>query len=220
MLNNRKTKVMVSPPRKQDRKPQGMARRSAAMIPRPPQLNNYEVTHTRTLRFVCSSAVNQNITFQNLLDTILMTTSATAPFDLFFNVKLRRVKAWALPALGSQSSISITFDGIAAGFVGDRKFHTDTSMGIEPAHVSCSPAPDTLAAKWQVSSSANAFNIIAPGGTVVDVDLSFRADAYGTAVAAQNASVGATIGIVAYRGLDGLPSATTKFGVPPGLVVI
>jgi hypothetical protein len=190
------------------------------MIPRPPRLNDYGVTHNRVLRFICSSAVAQNITFQNLLDTILMTTTATAPFDLFFAVRINRIKAWVLPALGSVNEVIILFDGVTAGFVGDRKTHIGTSMGIEPGTVACSPVKDSLASKFQVSSSNVAFNLQCPGGTVIDIDLSFRADTLGNPVQAQNVSVGANVGTIAYRGLDGLASATSKMVPPNGIYTI
>jgi hypothetical protein len=40
----------------------------------------------------------------------------------------------------------------------------------------------------------------------------------GIANAATNASVGATIGTVFYRGLDGLAIASTNFPPPPGII--
>jgi hypothetical protein len=190
------------------------------MIPHPPQLNAYEVTYNRTLRFVANTAIAQNFTFQNLLDLILLTTSATAPFDLFFAVRIKKIRAWAVPAIGTVSDIVIVFDGTAAGFVGDRKVHLDQSMGIEPAYVQCSPDPASLASKFQVSSTAVAFNLQCAGGTVIDLDLSFRSDILGNPIAAQNASVGANVGTVAYRGLDGLAIATTKLPPPTGVFSI
>jgi len=190
------------------------------MIPRPPKLNDYGVTYNRTLRFVASSAIAQNFTFQNLLDLVLLTTTATAPFDVFFAVKIRNIKAWATPALGSVEEIIVMFDGAAVGFVGDRKTHVGTSMGIEPAFVSCSPMKSTLASKFQVSSSAVAFNLQCSGGTVIDLSLAFRADTLGNPIPAQNVSVGANVGTIAYRGLDGLATATTKLPPPNGIYTI
>lgn len=190
------------------------------MIPRPPQLNGYEVKQSKTLRFTTNAAYASSITYQNLLDTILMTTTAIAPFDLFYAVRINRLRCWALPTIGQSTSVTCTFDGFGAGFVGDREVHTDASMGIEPAYLSCSPSKQSLASKFQVSSSQAAFFLDVPAQCVVDVDLTFRSDTVGVVVAAQNASVGATVGLVAFRGLDGLALATSKFTVPNGINTI
>jgi hypothetical protein len=149
-----------------------------------------------------------------------MTTSATAPYDLFKMVKMKAIKVWALPVLGQTSSVTVIFDGVTAGSQGDRKVHTDTSMGIEPAYVSAQPSAKSLASMYQLSSGAECFFLDCPAGAVVDVMLDFISDTLGTAVAAQNPSVGATVGIIAFRGLDGAPLVSTYFAVPAGLTQI
>jgi hypothetical protein len=190
------------------------------LIPHPPPLGQYEVIHNRTLRFLANQNINQNFTYQNLLDTILFTTTATVPYDLFYMVKINRVKAWAMAVIGSAESIQVCFDGTTPGSQGDRILHTASSMGLEPAFLSCAPRPKTLASTFQVASANNAFNMVCPTGTVIDVSLSFKGDSFGTGVAAQNVSVGANVGVIAYRGLDGVAQATTKLGPPLGLYAV
>jgi hypothetical protein len=184
------------------------------MIPHPPPIQNYEVKHSTTLRFVTNAAVSQVITFQNILDTILMITSATTAFDLFLAIKIRRIKIWSLPVLGQSNSVTVIFEGGATGFVGDRKVHQDSSMGIEPAFLDVSPGQDSLASKFQVSTATNAFFLEAPTGSVVDLMCTFRSDVQANVVSAQNAVVGGTTGAIGYRGLDGIASATSKFTIP------
>jgi len=179
-------------------------------VTHPPALNSYEIEHKVRLRFATNAAVASNITYQNLLDTVLMVTGATAGFDLFDSVKIRAIEAWANPALGSATTITIQFDGQVAGSVGDLKTHTDTSMGTQPAHVFAKPDPRTLAAMFQVSAGAAAFTITGPTGMVVDALLTFKT-LPGNPNAAQNPLVGATVGDIVYRGLDGVAAATTKF---------
>jgi hypothetical protein len=220
MERNRSKKAKVSRPRQNGRKPQGRARRSEAILPRPPQLDNYAVVHNRRLRWIAGAAISQNITFQNLLDTILVAATATTAFDLFYAVKLKKLTAWADPSAGGAATICVMFDGTSAGFVGDRKMHTDTSMSVVPAYVSCSPGKDTLASKFQLSSNANCFNLQCPAGTVIDLDLSFRGDTLGQAVAAQNATVAAGAGVTYFRGLDGLATATSNLKPPNGVSTI
>jgi len=191
--------------------------RRSQMIPHPPKISNFEITHSVQLRFITNAVVAQNITFQNLLDLILFTTSAVAPFDLFFAVRVGQIKIWSDPIGNTTSTVTLIYDGAAVGFVGDFRTITDTSMGIEPAYISAGPSGQSLASRFQVSSAANAFALNVPANTVIDVQLNYRSSTAGNAVAAQNASVGAIVGAVAFRGLDGLPLATSKFTLPTGL---
>jgi len=195
--------------RKQGRRQGGKER--AVALTHPPALGNFEIVHGTRLRFVTSAAqLEQPVTYQNLLDLILFTSSATAPYDVFTSVKVRAVELWAAPLLGSAVTTTVRFVGETAGSIGNLKTVTDTSMGIEPAHVKARPGANTLASMFQISSGAVAFDLTCPTGTVVDVELSYK-NLPGQAVAAQNVSVGATVGILAYRGLDGLNNATSKF---------
>jgi hypothetical protein len=182
------------------------------MIAHPPQLNGYELRHSCALRFVSSSAFAGNITYQNLLDTILLATSATAVYDAFLAVKIRRIRLWAVPVIGNATTVTVIFSGATIGLVGDQQVHTDTSMGIQPASVSARPSRRSLASDFQLSSANTAFQVECPSGTVIDVELTFRG-AYGVPVLAQNVAVGALTGGVYLRGLDGLAVATTKFPV-------
>jgi hypothetical protein len=183
------------------------------MISHPPQINGLELRHGVTLRYrVAGTATSTAITFQNLLDTMLVATTATAGTDLFQAVRVRRVQIWACPALGSASSVSLEFAGVTAGLVGDQAVHTDTSMGIQPAHVSARPSTRSLASDFQLSSNATAFTLSCPAGSVVDVELSFRSQFAPSANAtAQNALVAATAGVQYLRGLDGTATAGSNF---------
>jgi hypothetical protein len=184
------------------------------MIPHPPPIRDYAITHERRLRFVTSSAFAGNITFQNLLDTLLVATTTIQGADLFSAVRLKFVEVWALPVLGNVSTVQVIYDGNAVGAVGDQRVHTDSSMGIEPAHVRARPGTRTTGAAFQESSTNIAFYLNVPTGSVVDVSLSFKQNLLNGAVIAQNALVGATAGAQYLRGLDGLAVATTKFPPP------
>jgi hypothetical protein len=180
------------------------------MISHPPQLDGIELRHSTTMRFVAGSAFAGSITFQNLLDTYVVATTATAVSDVFQTVKIRRVQVWALPVIGGASSVSVEFAGTTAGIVGDQVIHTDTSMGVQPAHVDCRPGLRSLASDYQLSSAAVAMVLACPAGSVIDVHLSFRGQ-FGVNAAAQNAAAGAVAGGFYLRGLDGLATAATQF---------
>jgi hypothetical protein len=187
------------------------------IISHPPSLSSFNVIHSTRLRFVTGAAIDATITFQNLLDLICVASSGTVLNDLFVAVKLRQVEMWTLPALGTSTSCTLTFDANAAGFVGNQVTHTDASMGIEPAHLRVSPAKKSLTSMFQVSSAAIAFRLDVPTGTVIDVSLSFKGSTSAQALAAQNVGAALTTGGIYYRGLDGVAVAASNYKLPQGI---
>lgn len=134
-------------------------------------------------------------------------------------MKIRAVEVWATPLLGSAVTVSVVFNSTSAGFQGDQRFHTDTSMGIEPAHVRAVPSAKAQASQFQPSSAQDAFLLTCPSGAVVDVELTFVQSSVAAATIVQNALVGATVGAPYWRGLDGLAIATSKFN-PVAVAVV
>jgi len=212
-MNQTRRKRPQGPSRKTRGKNTGNRGRDNQVIPHPPQLPSYGITRDVRLRFQATAAAQQAFTFQNLLDCILIATGATAVFDLFEGVRLNSIEMWVIAALGTPATLTCIFDGLTVGAMGDQKTHTDTSMGVEPAHVKARPDRLTQAGQYQPSSTAVAFRLDTPAGTVIDVSLSFRQPMLSQAVAAQNVAVGATTGAVYYRGLDGKTTALTNYPV-------
>jgi hypothetical protein len=172
------------------------------------------------MRFSVIAAAASNITFQNLLDMVLLAVGTTSAFDLFQAVRVNSVEIWAIAALGTPATAILVFDGATVGAAGDQKTHTDTSMGVEPAHVKARPDPLTQAGQFQASSANVAFFVNVPAGAVIDVSVTLRQPVDGSAVASQNVLVGATTGAVYYRGLDGKTVALTNFPVQGAQAVI
>jgi hypothetical protein len=183
------------------------------MIAHPPQLPSYGITRDVRLRFTATAASANAITFQNLLDTILVATSATTASDLFEAVRVNSVELWAIAALGTPATVILIFEGLTAGAIGDQKTHTDTSMGVQPAHVKARPDKLTQAGQFQASSAAPAFRLNVPAGTIIDVSLTLRQPMLGENVSSQNVLVGATAGTLYYRGLDGKTTSLTNYPV-------
>jgi hypothetical protein len=190
------------------------------MIPHPPQLPSYGITRDVRLRFSQLAAGTTNITFQNLLDAIAVCTSTTTAADLFEAVRVNSVELWALAAIGTPATVTLSFDGTTAGAQGDQKTHTDTSMGIEPAHVKAKPDPLTQAGQFQASQASVAFILTVPAGTVIDVSLTLRQPVIGEVNATQNVVVGGTAGQIFYRGLDGKTTALTNIPVVGAVSVL
>jgi hypothetical protein len=187
--------------------------RGREMISHPPQLPSYGITRDVRMRFQATAAAQLAFTFQNLLDCVLLATSATAVFDLFEGVRLNSIEMWAIAAVGTPATLTCIFDGLTVGAMGDQKTHTDTSMGVQPAHVKARPDRLTQAGQFQPSSAAVAFRLDTPAGTIIDVSMSYRQPMLSQAVAAQNVAVAATAGAVYYRGLDGKTTALTNYPV-------
>jgi len=179
-------------------------------ISHPPQIANLNIVHSTRMRFVLSSAMtDQNVTFQNLLDIFLIGSGAAALTDLFNAVKIRKIEIWAVPVIGGSTTVSVTFVGTVAGLFSQSKTVTDTSMGVQPAHISAVPSRLAPTAQWQQSEAADAFQLTAPTGAVVDLELSFSSR-YNNGIAAQNAGVAVTAGNLYVRGFDGLAAAASK----------
>lgn len=196
------------------KRPQGPKRKrqqGQMLIPHPPPIASLGIVHSTKLRFITNAAVNQTaITFQNLLDLINVALTTVTASQLFVRVRVRAVEIWATPVLGAATTVQVEYVGGVAGDQGDGRIATDTSMGIEPAHVRSRPAPRSGVALFQGTSTDSAFTLTCPSGAVVDVELSFRG-LPGIFTATQNAPVGAVAGGWYYRGLDGLALGATVF---------
>jgi hypothetical protein len=183
-------------------------------ITHPPQIPSYGITRDVRMRFQSNAAVNQSITFQNLLDTVLVASGTTTGYDLFDQVRVNSVEVWAQSVVGTPVTAIVSFAGQTAGSQGDRKTHTDTSMGLQPAHIKCHPDPLTQAGQFQADENGvEAFLLDVPANSVIDVSMSLRQPVTGQSNVTQNPLAGASAGVVYYRGLDGKASATTSLPV-------
>jgi len=126
-------------------------------------------------------------------------------------VRLKAVEVWGIAALGTPASVTVIFgDTNNVGQYGDQQIHTDTSMGVEPAHVLARPKAKTGTALFQDGASANiAFVLVCPSGSVIDLMLEFVSNP-ALVNTASAALVAATPGAWYYRGLDGLAKAATN----------
>jgi hypothetical protein len=183
------------------------------VIPHPPQLPSYGITRDVRLRYQSLASQSVSITFQNLLDSILVAATTILGYDLFDAVRVNSIEVWAIAAVGTPATVTVVFSGETVGQAGDQKAHTDTSMGIEPAHVKARPDPLTQAGQFQASAANTAFLLEVPVNAIIDLSLTLRQPVLGQANACQNALVGAAPGTVYYRGMDGKNVATTTFPV-------
>jgi len=199
--------------RQNNKGPKGTRQQGNNMLAHPPS-TTFQLSTQRRLRFnVTTALVEQPFTFQNLLDTIGVAKTTIAGQNLFTHVKIKAVEMWCVPVVGNVALVACAFMGASAGNLGSGRVRSDTSMGIEPAHIMARADRQSQIGQYQVSSANAAFELTAPVGTVIDVIVSFRNALDNGAAATQNALVAATAGQVFYRGLDGVAIAGTA--VPP-----
>jgi len=193
-----------------------MVQKEKMLEDHPPQIDSYQVIHSTTLRFTITAAVTQKqFTFGNLLDSMLVATTAILGYQLFDLVRIRKIRLWGQAALGTSSTCEVQYNTAT----GDTNIHTDTSLGIKPAFVHAKPSQQSLASFWSLNTAGNCFSITAPAGSIIDVHLSFKTSSQ-VPTAAANALVGANIGEFYFRGLDGLAIAATNFVPPNGVQTI
>jgi len=177
----------------------------------PGQLNSVGLPYSGTRRFVATGTVTLAIAFNNLLDSFLIATTATAGFQLFDMIKINYVEMWGYSPSGT-TTLSVSYVGKALGATGDGIIHEATSIGAFPCHLKAVPSKMCTAADYQPYTTNAAFNMYCPAATVVDVNFSFKnAMEGGAPQAVAQALVGAQPGNVYYRGIDGQPLASTKF---------
>jgi len=186
-------------------------------LPHPPALQGLALTRSVRLRFLTNATItNQAITFQNLMDTQVLSTTTIAGVQMYDMMKIKGIEVWGYSPAGS-ATVAVTFEGKGVGLTGSSKLVTDTAIGVSPAHVFAAPDKRSQVAQWQATNTNVAFNITAPSSSVVDVLVTFRNNYDGSAAQVlANALAGATAGVLYQRGLDGLGFATTKF-YPQGI---
>lgn len=183
----------------------------------PPQINGYQIAHSQTLRYTVTAAVaQQTVTYQNILDSILLATTANIGFDVFDLVKIKSISIWGQAALGTPSSVSVAFFTAT----GDKMIHQDSSLGVKPAYVTAKPNVKSLASFWTASGGGAAFVLECPAGSIIDVQCAFRTSLSSPTQTQNNLNAVATVGEIYYRGLDGLNLASSNFQVPSGIQAI
>lgn len=197
-------------------------------IPRfPPPIGSYDLSWSPTLRFeALADIVSLTITQQNILDTFLVAVSAVQGYDLFNIAKIRKVRMWCPSGntsnLTAQSSLRfIGTTGAGGQGYSDDTLHVSSSMGgMQPGVLSARPKPNSNAGMFFTNSNTGIMQISCPLGTVIDMHMTMKSRNGAATTVAQNALVGAVIGVTYFRGLDGLATATTNLAPTFGAGVI
>jgi hypothetical protein len=172
-------------------------------IAHPPQLNSNVILNHR-YRFTSATATVIPITPSLLLTAAgsVCTVANTTVTSFFGSVKVNSIEIWAPPASqGSTSTCSVEWNVVNSSQ--STKEVSDTSNSVSfPAHIRCVPPAKSLASFWQTQSSTAYFQIVAPSGSIIDLNLSLTMydDDAGTSQATRAVGAG-SLGLVYYMSL-------------------
>jgi len=124
----------------------------------------------KKFRFIQGGTPSANVAISslNLVQMIVMAKTAVTTALLIDSLKLLKVEAWQATAQGSAAT-SVDVSG-PQSLAGPENRKTDISVGVQPAHVVWSPAPQSASSFWiDSNSSQEMFRISCPPTTIVDV---------------------------------------------------
>jgi hypothetical protein len=165
------------------------------------------------MRFKKSNAAVATVTWTDLMNLLVMASSATVGYTIYDAIKLRKVKAYMLPCVNTSSTgVSIApLKVIMNGNAGGTSFGSDRTVQAYPgqngAKVSIKPTPPLD--DWVNTGNASAaFSVYGPVGVVVDIHLTIQLRGGITAAPTALTSTGASTGAVYGNYLD---SSGTQF---------
>lgn len=178
------------------RRPQGSSQQ--------PQMLETNVRLTHRYRFAVTSAFAGAVTFTDIAGAMgtFGTVTNTTVVAWIASLRIKRVEMWTPPpSQGATATCSI--DWFSTNQQPAMEF-SDTSVSTAiPAHVRCVPPAKSLAAFWQAAgNAANAFELVAPAGTIIDIHVDgilIDADDVGVTYAVATAVIGKPY----YLSLDG-----------------
>jgi len=180
----------------------------------PPQfLSNVSFGHT--YRFTSTNATATALTGTSILCAAgsMGTVVNTTVTSFFLSFKIKKIEIWTPPASqGAAATCSVDWTG-SENFSATREV-SDTTVSVDrPAYVSTRPPAQSAAAFWQGPGTATLCTLIAPTGSIVDIQLALILSD-GDVAAATTAVATCSVGGTYYLSLD--PNATHRY-VPVSL---
>lgn len=171
MLVTQRPKMIVRGQRQNLRKRQGYSPKGRRNVNPPQILSNVVKNHT--FRYLASSGFSGAISAQMILGamgTICTTTNSVVTF-INESFKVNRISMWAPPASqGAATTVSVNWIG---SMFSPNKEVSDTSVSVSHnSQLHCKPPPLSSASFWQPISGNNVFSLVAPAGTVIDINVS------------------------------------------------
>jgi hypothetical protein len=179
----------------------------------PPMIENNPAWSGRLRYQVASNAAAAGITGSNLLNGYVQANTSTFASQTYNAYKLRAVEIWCPSNVSSGNStpttVAVQFTS-TAGVVGSSgQNFSDTSVGIEPAHIFARPAKGSIASLWQQVANNVIFSISAPAGSIIDIHIDYK-NILGLAGAGMTSSA-MTPGATYFGSLDQIAKSTSQF---------
>jgi hypothetical protein len=182
--------------------------RNRRMLTEQPPMLEINVKARHIFRFTSSDSNQIAITAANLTTVCgNVATSATNVRSIATAVKVNAIRIWSAPsAQGTSTTCSVNWFGDQFS---PNKLMSDTSVSVsKPAKILARPPPKSLASFWQNNTAGAIFDIVAPEGSVIDIDMSFFLNDNNVSPTSTTV-VGKTIGNIYYGALDGTFTTTT-----------
>ncbi len=166
------------------------------------------------LRFSSTGTLAISISTLDILDTIVIGNgNGVVGFQLFDNFRLRKVRIYSVGAttdLAKLATMSLQWAGTGST-TGDAMIHSASALGSVPGELVCVPPEGSPASLWHgPGTDENMFTLNLPDQfSAIDLEVEFCVNQTSTPQACTSALVVGTAGQIYYRGLDGLPIAST-----------
>ena len=183
----------------------------------PPSIRS-NVTYNHRYRFVSTSGSATTVDASALLTSCGAVCYDADAFcaSITKTARIRRVSIWSpVASQGTSSTCSVTWTADDNEVGASTLEISDSSVSTShPAHISCAPPPRSLASWWFQVHAGNLFTIVAPTGSIVDVELDqVLCDQGSIADVATIAVAAGVLGSLYYFPLDG----TTDIFTPVSL---
>jgi len=183
--------------------PQARPRQGGVPVQIRPAPFRANVEHRHVFRFTSTNATSASMTDNEILTAAgVIATSATVGAAIHSSFKIHRVTIWSPPASqGASTTCSLNWVQVVEREISD----TSVSTAV-PAYLTSVPPAGSQAAFWNSNQGTTLFSMVAPVGSIIDIDLTLiMQDNLGSASAVL---VGATVGNAYYCCLDSNTNAT------------
>jgi hypothetical protein len=169
--------------------------------------NDANITVSKMIRYNLSTAGTFDITRNDLLNLIVLPSTALIAYGLLKAVKINKISCWSVLSsatfpLGQGSDNTITW----LSSLGKERTVRGTQMGIAPSYISSKPPVDSLASFWTNENTTTLTESIVTFdlelGSIIDIH--FTMIFCNNSVARSFAITSGTIGRVSYNNMNNL----------------
>lgn len=174
----------------------------------PPSIST-NIVYRHVFRFLSTTGTAKTISGVDLIGcTGVVNTAANTVTQISNSIKLHSVKVWTPPASqGASATCSLEWN--SSLFNPTTEVSDSTMSTAIPAHIATSPPSGSEAAFWMSGATENVFTLVAPTGSIIDIDLSVVLVDTGAAGVVETTAAAGTLGEMYYLGLPNASPAYT-----------